>query len=70
MSSFNKYANQAVEQIRGSIYPYDAKPYLEKARAIIKEISEMIKDIIVLENKLIELIKAEKGLLKKEKRVA
>jgi len=70
MSSFNKYVSQAVEQIRGSMYPYDAKPYLEKARAIIKEISEMVKDIKVLENKLFELIKAEKGLLKKEKKVA
>ena len=52
------------------MYPYDAKPYLEKARAVIKEISEMIKDIKVLENKLIKLIKAEKGLLKKEKETA
>ncbi len=70
MNSFNKYVSRAVEHIRGSPYPYDAKPYLEKARAIIKDISEMLKDIKVLEEKLIKLIKAEKGLLKKEKEVA
>jgi hypothetical protein len=29
--------------IRGSSYPYDAKPYLNKARIILKEILEITK---------------------------
>lgn len=69
MSSFNKYIGQAVEHIRGSPYPYDAKPYLEKGRVVLKDISEMLKDIKALEDKLVKLIRAEKGLLKKEKEV-
>ena len=69
MNSFNKYVSRAVEHIRGSSYPYDAKLYLEKARIILKEIIQMLKDIKVIEDKLIELTKAEKGLLKKEKEV-
>lgn len=69
MSSFNNYVIQAVEHIRTSPYPYDAKPYLEKARGTIKEMSVMLKDIKALEDKLVELIRAEKGFLKKEKKV-
>ena len=69
MSSFNKYVVQALEHIRTSPYPYDAKPYLDKARGTLKEISVMLKDIKALEDKLVELIRAEKGLLKKEKGV-
>ena len=43
MNSFNKYVIQAVEHIRASPYPYDAKPYLNKARIILKEILEITK---------------------------
>lgn len=69
MISFNEHIKQAVEHIRGSLYPYDAKPYLEKARGTLKEMSVILKDIKVLEDKLVKLIKNEKGLLKKEKKV-
>jgi hypothetical protein len=47
--------------IRGSSHPYDAKPYLNKARIILKEISE---------RNLIEMTKLETKLLKKEKNTA
>ena len=67
MISFNEHIKQAVEHIRGSLYPYDAKPFLEKARGSLKEMSVILKDLKVLEDKLVKLIKNEKGLLKKEK---
>lgn len=52
--------------IRGSSHPYDAKPYLNKAIIILKEILEITKQIRILERNLIEMTK----LLKKEKNTA
>ena len=49
--------------IRGSSHPDDVKPYLNKARIILKEILEIIKEIRILEGNLIEMTK----LLKKKK---
>ena len=56
--------------IRGSSHPDDAKPYLNKARIILKEILEIIKEIRVLEGNLIEMTKLETKLLKKKKNTA
>ena len=64
---FNNNLGQAVECMRGSAYPYDAKPYLEKARIILKDIFGMLKEIKIMEDRLIEITKMEEKLLKKEK---
>jgi hypothetical protein len=64
---FNKHLGMAVECIRSAAYPYDAKPYLENARIILKDIFGTLKEIKILEGKLVEMTKMEEKLLKKEK---
>ena len=44
--------------------------YLAKARVVLKEIPEMLKETKSLEEKLIKLTKMKKKLLKKEKETA
>jgi hypothetical protein len=70
LALFNQYLTSAVDHIRGSPYPYDAKPYLEKARVILKDIMEMLKETKTLEEKLVRLTKLEKRTLKKERKTA
>jgi hypothetical protein len=70
VDSFNKYLGAAIDHLRASPYPYDVKPYLSKARLVLKEISEMLKEIKTLEEKLVSLSVAEEKLLKKEKQTA
>ena len=69
VNSFNKHLGLAVEYIRDSTYPYDAKPYLDKARVILKEIFEILKEIKILEENLLKMTKLETKLLNKEKEV-
>jgi len=68
MNLFNQLIAQSVEHIRASPYPLDAEPHLAKARVILKDISEMLRETKSLEEKLVKLTKAEKMLLKKEKK--
>lgn len=70
VDSFNKYLGTAIDHLRASPYPYDVKPYLSKAQLVLKEISEMLKEIKTLEEKLVSLSVAEEKLLKKEKQTA
>lgn len=58
-----------MEYMRGSAYPYDSKPYLDKARIILKEIFNILKEVKILEENLIKMAKLETKLLKKEKEV-
>ncbi|MCK4819878.1 hypothetical protein KA005_29200, partial [bacterium] len=37
LTSFNQCLTSAVDHLRSSPYPYDAKPYLEKARGVLKD---------------------------------
>ena len=67
LNSFNKCLTVAVDQIRGSLYPYDAKAHLAKARVVLKDIMEMLKETKALEEKLIKLTKVERKFLKKER---
>ena len=64
---FNERLGLSLQHIRNSDYPYDAKPYLARARVILKDISEILKEIRVLEEEIIKLTKLEKRLLKKER---
>ena len=67
LNSFNKFIIAAVDQIRSSLYPYDAKVHLQKAGSVLRDIWGMIKETKELEENLISLVKNEKKLLKKEK---
>ena len=49
-------------------YPYDAKPYLNHAMAILQELIKIIKEIAKIEEKMVAISEAEKKLLKKEKK--
>ena len=68
LGSFNKFIMTAVDQIRGSLYPYDAKAYIQKAESVLRDILGMIKETKELEEKLISLVKIEKKLLRKERK--
>jgi hypothetical protein len=68
VDAFNKRIELAVEQMKASAYPHDAKVHLLNARVILKEMSQMLKEVKTLEKKLISLVKKEKKLLKKEKK--
>jgi len=70
LTSFNQCLTSAVDHLRSSPYPYDAKPYLEKARGVLKDIMEMLEKTKALEEKLIRLTKVEKNFLKKERETA
>ena len=45
---------------------FEVKDNLAKARVVLKDISEMLKETKTLEEKIVKLTKAEKVLLKKE----
>jgi hypothetical protein len=70
VDSFNKYLGTAMDHLRASPHPYDVKPYLSKAQLVLKEISEMLKEIKTLGEQLVGLSKTEERLLKKEKQTA
>ena len=70
VDSFNKNLGLAIDHLKASPYPYDVKPYLSKSRMVLKEISEILKEMKILEEKLVSLSTTEKKLLKKEKQTA
>jgi len=57
----------AVEHIRSSPYPYDARAPLDQAMKILKELLAFIRESKGIGEKLIKLVKAEGKLLKKER---
>ena len=67
VASFNECLGLTVQHIKDSPYPYDAKPCLAKARVILRDISEILKEVKGLEERIIKLTKLEKRLLKKER---
>jgi hypothetical protein len=70
VDSFNKNLGLAIDHLKASPYPYDVKPYLSNALLVLKEISEILKEMKILEEKLVSLSTREKKLLKKEKQIA
>jgi len=70
LNTFNQYVMAAMDHIKTSPYPYDAKPQLAKARMILKDIFEILEETKALEKRVIKLTKAEKKLLKKERKDA
>jgi hypothetical protein len=70
INSFNKFLGQSVEHLGRPENLFEAKDNLAKARVVLKDISEMLKETKRLEEKIVNLSKAEKVLLKKEKETA
>jgi hypothetical protein len=70
LTSFSQSLTSAIDHLRSFPYPYDAKPYLEKARIVLKDIIEIIKETKSLEEKLIRLTTVERKFLEKERETA
>ena len=69
IESFNKALGHSLEQLGRPENLFEIKDNLAKARLLLKDISEMLKETKSLEEKLVKLTKAEKVLLKKETEV-
>jgi hypothetical protein len=69
LNSLHQLLRAAVDRIKGSSYPYDAKGPLSQAKAVLNEILALIKEAKALEDKLVGLAKVERKLLKKEREV-
>lgn len=70
LNYFNNFLHLAIKAMQESAYPYDAMPYLTKARVVLKDILSLLQKIKALEDKLLQLTKGEKKLLKKERKTA
>ena len=70
LSSFNQHIGSAIKKINENSPPSAAKPHLYNARIILNDMFRMLKDMKFMESKLIDLIKTEKHLLKKERNIA
>jgi hypothetical protein len=69
IESFNKALGHSLEHLGRPENLFEIKDNLAKARLLLKDISEMLKETKSLEEKLVKLTKAEKVLLKKETEV-
>jgi len=67
---FNNFLHTAIKQMQESTYPYDAMPYLLKARVSLKDISALLQKIKALKDRLLSLTKNEKNQLKRERKKA
>ncbi|EFK10013.1 conserved hypothetical protein [delta proteobacterium NaphS2] len=77
---FNAKTDQYLNSLNASLgaasakmetgYPYDALSHIVRARIIVKDLKEMIKEVDAVENRLLQLINLERKLLKKERRIS
>jgi hypothetical protein len=70
MSYFNNLLRQAVQVLNSTAYPADAIQHLSQARMGLKDTFSIIDEMRRFEDKLIQLTKNEKRLLKDEKNKA
>lgn len=70
LDSFNGFIKSAFEHMKRAAYPYDAKPYLDKAKLVLKDITGILEEMRAFEEKLVRLTNSERNLLKKEKEAA
>jgi len=68
--SFNALVRQSIQILNGTTYPADAIAVLSKARLALKDAAGIIDEMKRYENKLLQLTKDEKILLKDEKKTA
>ena len=64
--TLNRLLTAAMERLRESRYPYDAKPYIAEARTRAREIIEGVRKLKELEKRLVRMVKTEERLLNKE----
>jgi hypothetical protein len=70
MNSFNNFLQMAAELLGRPEHLSEVKDILGKARVVLKDINEVLSITESLEKNLVNLIEAEKKLLKKEKKSA
>lgn len=70
LGSFNSMIRQSIQVLNSAAYPADAIPDLSKARLVLKDVANIIAEMKRSEDKLLELTKAEKNLLKDERNAA
>jgi hypothetical protein len=70
MDYFNNLLRQAVQVLNSTTYPADAAQHLSQARMSLKETVNIIEQMKRLEDKLLQLTKNEKNLLKAEKKTS
>jgi hypothetical protein len=70
MNSFNEHIESSVLYMKGTLYYQKVKDYLAESRLILVNISDLIKKIKILEEKLINITEEEKKLMNKEKEIA
>jgi hypothetical protein len=66
IDSFNKFLGHSVGHLGRPENLFEVKDNLAKARLLLNDISEILKETKSLEEKLVNLTKAERNLLKKE----
>ena len=70
LGSFNNLVRQSIQVLNSTAYPADAIPVLSQARLVLKDTVSIIDEMRRSEDKLLQLTKNEKRLLKDEKNTA
>jgi hypothetical protein len=70
IGSFNKLLAQSIEHLGRPEKLYEVKDYFARARLLLTDISEMLKETKRLDEKIVSITKVEKRLLKKERKIA
>ena len=70
LGSFNNLVRQSVQVLNSTAFPADAIPVLSQARLVLKDTVSVIDEMKRSEDKLLQLTKNEKRLLKDEKNTA
>lgn len=70
LSSFNNLVRQSIQVLNSTAYPGGAIPVLSKARLVLKDTISIIDEMRRFEDKLLQLTKNEKRILKDEKNTA
>jgi hypothetical protein len=70
LGSFNSLVRQSIQVLNSMAYPSDAIPALSKARLVLKDTISIIDEMRRSEDKMLQLTKNQKRLLKDEKSTA
>ena len=70
LGSFNNLVRQSIQVLNSTAYPADAIPALSQARLVLKDTVSIIDEMRRTEDKLLQLTKNQKILLKDEKKTA
>jgi hypothetical protein len=70
LGSFNNLVRQSIQVLNSTAFPADAIPVLSQARLVLKDTISVIDEMRQSEDKLLQLTKNEKRLLKDEKNTA